>query len=116
LGAAAVQVDRWLGRVGIPFGSTPHSALAGHAVARNGDPEAGETMAQDALLRALEHKVLVDEVAARRVLARLAEGRGDAMRARYQRTRGAALISQHHLHAWREALDRLLQPGPPHSP
>lgn len=115
-GRAADAVDRWLARAGIPFGSTSHSALAGHALAASGDPERGAAVAQDALLRALEHRVIVDEVAARRVLATLAAERSDDGHARYHRARGAALVDSHRLGAWRAALDRLVRPAGARTP
>ncbi|MEJ2358481.1 MAG: hypothetical protein P8Y13_10445, partial [Deinococcales bacterium] len=109
---AARQVDAWLSRVGIPFGSTSHFALAAYAMALVGDPERGDTLAHRALLRSLEHNVIVDEVAARLVLARLADDRNDTSRARYHRARGATLVEAHHLDAWQTALDHLLHRPP----
>ena len=108
---AADRVDQWLARAAIPFGSTAHSALAGHAQDAAGDTERGAATARDALLRALEHRVIVDEVAARAVLARLAAARGERDHARYQQARGDALVSPHHLGAWRSVLERLIRPA-----
>lgn len=105
--AASDHVDAWLARVGIPFGSTSHTALAGYCQAASGRPFEGEHTLTDALLRALEHRVIVDIVAARLGLARLATVRGGSALTSYHSQRAETLIAQYRLQAWKRALDGL---------
>ena len=109
---AADQVDAWLQRAGVAFGSSPHLALSGHALRHaGGDPDAAGVRLHRALHRSLEHGVIVDQIAARRCLADACEEWGDASESEHHAARAHELTVRYGLVPWDDALGRLMSPG-----
>jgi hypothetical protein len=115
-GAAAFHFGRavdcsnaWLRTMGIPFGSTPHRALAACAARRVGAPSdrclAG---VHEALHDAREHAVVVDQVAARRAAEAIHRAAGDGLRADHHASRARELVERHGLAPWDRVLTEVL--------
>ncbi|MDZ7799599.1 MAG: hypothetical protein U5K81_02245 [Trueperaceae bacterium] len=105
-GRAADRSNDWLRAAGLPFGSTPHRALAACALHRSGGTtEACLALAHEALHDAREHAVVVDEVAARRAAEALYRHAGDRLRAEHHALRAQAAVRRHGLQTW----DRMLR-------
>lgn len=106
---AAAQVDAWLRRSGVAFGSSPHLALSGYALLRAGnDREHARRRIHEALHRSLEHAVIVDEIAARRCLSEVLAADGRAEEARHHVDRARARATRFDVSAWEDALGRLM--------
>lgn len=95
----------WLRAFGIPFGSTPHRALAACARWRTGaTADACLGMVHEALHDAHEHAVVVDEVAAHRAAAAILHATGDELRAAHHEQRALETVRLYGLGPW----DRVL--------
>lgn len=112
---ACDRSNDWLRARGIPFGSTPHLALAACALHRRGRRlDACLAMAHEALHDAREHAVVVDEIAARRAAEALYRRGGDVLRAEHHGRRAGAAVRRHGLDTWdRVLLHRLTRVDDP---
>lgn len=110
LEAAGQRVDGWLERSNVPFGSSPHFALAGLARMREGAPaERVEASLRAALQRSLEHGIIVDQIASRRCLALYCREYGRRPEASHHDARADQLVDEHRLRPWDATLRRWLE-------